>query len=273
MTLFKNVSRHFLSPLLIAGLLCTTLSCSDDEAATGQNNAWEVGDDDLGSLGNNAPTATDMGRLPFDAGTSPVSFVDAGPDMRGPIDAGSPQSDVGLPPIDAGASASDAGAPDMSPPVPDMMTLPDAGPNGECQANSQCGSGAICCPFGGGASGSRCTPENQCVGGGLCVSDTDCPNTGEECCDLSQFGVTEKICTDRCPSSGGGNNPPACQNNNECMGANQVCCPAFDGSTSCLPRTQCNTGGGLCAVDSECGNNEQCCTFGQFGICRDQCGF
>lgn len=128
-----------------------------------------------------------------------------------------------------------------------------------CQSNTECASTEVCCPGFGGAP--SCTPTAQCSTGGRCQMSSDCRNN-QECCMFGGFG----LCADSCMPQNMG-----CQSNTECA-SGEVCCPGLSGAPSCAPAAQCSTGG-RCQMDMDCLNNQECCGFGDFRVCLDQCGF
>jgi len=194
-----------------------------------------------------------------------------GPDLPppppdfGPADFGN-EEDFGEPDL----SEPDFGEPDFG--EPDLGE-PDMGGSMEgegCGNSNECSSGLVCCAdFSGQFS---CTAENSCFTGGICEVSDDCPGM-QECCDLSQLGVQQNVCRDRCRMMGGGGGMMGCMNNSECTGADEVCCPSFQGAAMCTPSSQCQTGGS-CAADTDCLNGQSCCDFfGQAALCLDQCPF
>ena len=251
--------------LSLAALLSLLAACGDNGTAnsSGGNTSQEW-------TFNNGP-ALDM-RQERDLGEDSADFGLPPGNQSTPLDMGPPPAPVDMsPPVDmAPPTPLDMGpppAPDMSAPAQDMSQPVDAGsPDGfVCATTSECSTGSVCCPNFGGDN--TCTPDAQCFVGGTCELDAECPGQ-KKCCDFSQFGVSEKVCRDRC--SGGMMNT-GCQNNTECAGG-EVCCPSFGGAPACVAADQCNNGG-RCQMDADCLNNQSCCAFGGNGVCLNQCGF
>lgn len=71
----------------------------------------------------------------------------------------------------------------------------------------------------------------------------------------------------------GGMEGDGCGNTPDCSDG-LVCCASFNGQYTCTPEARCFSGG-LCEMNSDCPDQQECCDYSEFGIqqktCRDQC--
>ncbi len=139
--------------------------------------------------------AADTGAIPVDAG-----FVDTG--VVAPVDAGfaadadSPADSGVVIPADSGVVA-DAG-------------FADAGTSG-CTDGNQCPSG-LCHPV-----FRQCIPPGQKLSCATCANDNECGLPGDECLNVTANNQTlERVCGQRCSSSGDCPRGFSCQFNNQC---------------------------------------------------------
>ncbi len=271
--------KHLLLPALLITSMLVMPACADNQTAStpeGEDNKeWILGGEEGPDQGIDLDMTQDQG-APRDATMmmpTPTDMQVEPPDQGvfRDIDDEFDEEDFGAPDFgqeDFGSD--DFGAPDPGEPdfgQEDMGSMEGEG----CGNSNECASGLVCCANRNGQF--SCTAENRCFTGGICEINDDCPGM-QECCDLSRFGVQQNVCRDRCRGGGGGGGGmTGCQNNSECTGADEVCCPSFQGAAMCTPSAQCQTGGS-CATDSDCLNAQTCCDFfGQTALCLDQCPF
>lgn len=273
------ISRSSLQNIVLALTLSISAgACADNQAASqdpaSEGSGWSIDGEtfDQGAQDQGTEDALDMSYPRADMTPAPndmTLLIDLGPE---PIDmAPVPEEDMPATLIDFGVDPT----PDMPADV-DMFTPEDMSGDlteGDgCGNTNECGDGLLCCASRSGQY--ECTTERRCFTGGICEISEDCPDQ-QECCDLSDLGLPNNICRDRCRGmgGGGGGGNTGCTNNTECTGADEVCCPSFQGAAMCVPSSQCQTGGS-CATDSDCLNNQACCDFfGQSALCLDQCPF